>query len=64
MLCEAVQTDVSFAFALAEKYPTQVFLLRYEDLVENPYRTLDILLKFLELPPEPYLDTYLDSMVF
>ena len=52
---------MSFAFDLAEKYPSQVFLLRYEDLVENPYKTLDILLNFLELPSEPYLDTYLET---
>ena len=40
-----------------------MFLLRYEDLVITPYATLDILLNFLELPPEPCMDAYLENHV-
>ena len=61
-LCEAVDNDVSFASNLAEKYPSNVFLQRYEDLVLNPYGTLDILLNFLELPPEPSMDAHLQNI--
>ena len=60
-MCEAVEADVNFASLLAEKYPTKVFLLRYEDIVHKPYKTLDIVLNFLELPPEPCMDTYLET---
>ena len=60
-LCEAVHNDVSFASVLAEKYPSNVFLLRYEDFILDPSGTLDILLNFLELPPEPSMDAYLEA---
>ena len=60
-MCEAVETDVKFASILAKKYPTKVFLLRYEDFVLKPYRTLDVVLNFLELLPEPCMDTYLET---
>lgn len=33
-----------FAFIFAKKYPANVFILRYEDLIENPYHTLTSLL--------------------
>ena len=60
-LCEAVEADVQFASLLAKRYPTKVFLLRYEDFVLKPYRTLDVVLNFLELLPEPCMDTYLET---
>ena len=60
-MCEAVETDVKFASILAKKYPTKVFLLRYEDFALKPYRTLDVVLNFLELLPEPCMDTYLET---
>ena len=60
-MCEAVEADVKFASILAKKYPTKVFLLRYEDFVLKPYRTLDVVLNFLELLPEPCMDTYLET---
>ena len=59
-LCDDVHNDVSFASILAKKYPSNVFLLRYEDFVHNPYGTLDILLNFLELPPDPSMDAHLE----
>ena len=62
-LCDAIDADVSYASSLAKKYPSNVFLLRYEDLVITPYATLDILLNFLELPPEPCMDAYLENHV-
>ena len=54
-------SDVSYASILAEKYPSNVFLLRYENFVQDPYGILDILLKFLELPPAEVMDTYLET---
>ena len=61
MLCEASYTDISLATVLAEKYPSKVYIQRYEDFVIDPYGVLDDLLKFLELPSEPVMDIYLEN---
>ena len=61
MLCEATYADISLATVLAEKYPSNVYVQRYEDFVMDPYKTLDDLLNFLELPPEPAMDIYLET---
>ena len=63
MLCEATYTDVSFATVLAEKYPSKVYVVRYEDFIINPYGSLDDLLNFLELPPEPVMELYLETHI-
>ena len=61
MLCEATYTDISLATVLAEKYPSKVYVQRYEDFVIDSYKTLDNLLNFLQLPPEPVMDIYLET---
>ena len=61
MLCEATYTDISLATVLAEKYSSKVYVQRYEDFVIDPYKTLDNLLEFLELLPEPVMDIYLET---
>ena len=61
MLCEATYTDISLATVLAEKYPSKVYVQRYEDFVIDSYKTLDNLLIFLQLPPEPVMDIYLET---
>ena len=61
MLCEATYTDVSLAAVLAEKYPSKVYIQRYEDFVVDPYGVLDNLVKFLELSPEPVMDIFLET---
>ena len=61
MLCEATYTDIGLATVLAEKYSSKVYVQRYEDFVIDPYKTLDNLLEFLELLPEPVMDIYLET---
>ena len=61
MLCEATYTDVSLAAVLAEKYPSKVYIQRYEDFVVDPYGALDNLVKFLELSHEPVMDIFLET---
>jgi protein-tyrosine sulfotransferase len=41
--------------ALSKKFPGDVMLLKYEDLVNNPQRKVDATIKFLGLKPEPGL---------
>ena len=62
-MCEDIHNDVSFASVLAEKYPSNVYLLRYEDFILNPEGRLKILLKFLELPLESSIARYLKNQV-
>ena len=54
-------TDVSNVPFLEEKHPSKIYLLRYEDFITNAYRTMDKLLHFLEIPPEPIMDLFLES---
>ena len=61
-VCEDLDSDVDNAFNLGKNYGNHVILIRYEDLSMQPYKTMDKLIKFLELPDQPeFIDTYLKT---
>ena len=61
-VCEDLDSDVDNAFNLGKNYGNHIILIRYEDLSMQPYKTMDKLIKFLELPDQPeFIDTYLKT---
>lgn len=61
----AVEWIITMREGLAqlEKYPQQVYLLRYEDLVENPRQQLRSLFEFCELPEDETCLSYAEERI-
>ena len=61
-VCEDLDNDVEYAWNLGQKYSNRIILIRYEDLSMQPYTTVDRMINFLDLPPQPdFIDSYLES---
>ena len=61
-VCNDLDSDVASALKLGENYANRILLIRYEDLSIRPYQTVDKILNFLDLPPQPeFIDTYLKT---
>ena len=43
------------------RYPGRVHLIRYEDLSTEPFDVVDELFDFLDLPPSPLIDHYIET---
>jgi len=61
-VCNDLDSDVASALKLGENYANRILLIRYEDLSIRPYQTVDKIINFLDLPPQPeFIDTYLKT---
>lgn len=61
-VCEDLDSDIENSWNLGKKYGNRIILIRYEDLSIQPYKTVDRLINFLDLPPQPdFIDTYLET---
>ena len=61
-VCSDLDSDISSALRLGENYANRILLIRYEDLSIRPYQTVDKIINFLDLPPQPeFIDTYLKT---
>jgi len=47
------QRDANMTKKIIQKYDKQIYLLKYENLLENPNKTIISVLKFLDLPNDP-----------
>ena len=46
-VCNDLDNDVNAAYALGQKFPDRIILIRYEDLSIDPYESVDKLIHFL-----------------
>ena len=61
VVCDHMSRDLSAARALVKRYPERVILVRYEDLIQDPYHTVDRLFGTLGLPRTQYTENFLSS---
>ena len=59
-ICTATEINLDVIRSLPSTKKTRLMLLRYEDLAENPLKTLPSLLKFAGLPMDKSLTEWLD----
>ena len=61
-VCNDLDSDVVSTLKLGENYANRILLIRYEDLSIWPYQTVDKIINFLDLPPQPeFIDNYLKT---
>ena len=56
-----MNSDIDASYALAEQYPSQIHLIRYEDLSLDPRKHTRALYRFLQLPILGRIKSYVDS---
>lgn len=59
-LCNDMIDDYNSFLHIKQKYPSQIILLRYEDLAASPYDKVNELFNFLNLPMDNSTTKYLD----
>ena len=60
-LCSDLLEDYSSYIYLKEEKPSQIMLVRYEDLAKDPYQKIKEILKFVGLDFHPRVKSYLDD---
>ncbi|CAL4181683.1 unnamed protein product, partial [Meganyctiphanes norvegica] len=61
LLCQDMDSDLTAAIKLKNKYPQQIYILRYEDLALNPINKTHELLDYLKFELDSNIEEFLKS---
>merc|ERR1712126_719268 len=58
-LCQHYESDMDDAIKLSKRNPNNILIVKYEELVRQPYEVIPVILKFLRIDWHPTLDKFI-----